>query len=209
MVIWGGLTNSWERREVKGKEKMKNIPTWIDSVQFSCLVISNSLWPHRLQHSRLPCQSPIPGACSNSCPLSRWCHPTIPSSDVLFSSHLQSIPASGSFPVSQLFTSGGQSIGASASASVLPVNIQNLNTEFQRKARRDKKGSLSNQCEKIEENNRMGKTRAFFKKVRDAKGTFHAKMITIKNRNGMDLTEAENIKKRWQKIHKRTIEKTS
>ena len=124
MVIWGGLTNSWERREVKGKEKMKNIPTWIDSVQFSCLVMSDSLWPHRLQHSRLPCRSPTPGACSNSCPLSRWCHPTITSSVVPFSSCLQSFLASGSFPVSQFFSSGGQSIGVSASASVLPMNIQ-------------------------------------------------------------------------------------
>ena len=111
--------------------------------------------------------------------------------------------------MSQLLTSGGQSIGASASASVLPVNIQNLNTEFQRIARRDKKGSLSNQCKKKEENNRMGKTRDLFKKIRDTKGTFHAKMNTIKNRNGMDLTEAENIKKRWQRIHRRTIEKIS
>ena len=74
---------------------------------------------------------------------------------------------------------------------------KHLNTEFRRIARRDKKGSLSNQCKKIEENNRMGKTRAFFKKIRDTKGTFHAKMITIKNRNGMDLTDAEDIKKRW------------
>ena len=111
--------------------------------------------------------------------------------------------------MSWLLTSGGQSIGASASASVLPVNIQNLNTEFQRIARRDKKGSLSNQCKKKEENNRMGKTRDLFKKIRDTKGTFHAKMNTIKNRNGMDLTEAENIKKRWQRIHRRTIEKIS
>ena len=77
--------------------------------------------------------------------------------------------------MSQLLTSGGQSIGASASASVLPVNIQNLNTEFQRIARRDKKGSLSNQCKKKEENNRMGKTRDLFKKIRDTKGTFHTK----------------------------------
>ena len=100
--------------------------------------------------------------------------------------------------MSQLFTSGGQSIGASASASVLPVNIQNLNTEFQRIARRDKKGSLSNQCKKIEENNRMGKTRDIFKKVRDTKGIFHAKMGSVKDRNGMDLTAAEDIKKGWQ-----------
>ena len=74
-----------------------------------------------------------------------------------------------------------------------------LNTEFQRIARRDKKAFLSNQCKEIEENNRMGKTRELFKKIRDTKGTFHAKMDLIKDRNGMDLTEAEDIKKRWQK----------
>ena len=74
----------------------------------------------------------------------------------------------------------------------------NLNAEFQRIARRDKKAFLSNQCKEIEENNRMGKTRDFLKKIRDTKGTFHAKMGTIKNRNGMDLTEAEDIKRRWQ-----------
>ena len=73
-----------------------------------------------------------------------------------------------------------------------------LNAEFQRTARRDKKAFLSNQCREIEENNRMGKTRDLFKKIRVAKGTFHAKMGTIKDRNGMDLTEAENIEKRWQ-----------
>ena len=94
------------------------------SVQFSCSVVSESLRPHTLQHARLPCPSPSPGACSNSCPLSRWCHPTISSSVVPFSSHFQSFPASGSFPLSQFFASGAQSIGVSASASVLPVNIQ-------------------------------------------------------------------------------------
>ena len=73
-----------------------------------------------------------------------------------------------------------------------------LNAEFQRIARRDKKAFLSDQCKEIEENNRMGKTRDLFKKIRDIKGTFHAKMSTIKDRNGMDLTEAEDIKKRWQ-----------
>ena len=86
--------------------------------------MSDSLWPHGLQHARLPCPSPTPGACSNSCPLSQWGHPTISSSVIPFSSCLQSFPASGSFPISQFFTSGGQSIAASASASVLPVNIQ-------------------------------------------------------------------------------------
>ena len=94
------------------------------SVQFHLSVVSNSLRPHGLQHARLPCSSPTPGTCSNSCPLSWWCHPTISSSVVPFSSCLQSLPASGSFPVSQFFASGGQSTGLSASASVLPMNIQ-------------------------------------------------------------------------------------
>ena len=92
--------------------------------QFSCLVVSESLQPHGLQHARLPCPSPTPEACSNSCPSSRWWHPTIPSSVLTFSSCLQSFPVSGSFPMSQFFTSGGQSTRVSASASVLPVNIQ-------------------------------------------------------------------------------------
>ena len=93
------------------------------SVQFSHSVVSYSFWPHGLQHARLPCPSPTPRACSNSCPTSRWRHPTISSSVVPFSSCLQSFPASGSFPISQFFASGGQSIGASASASVLPMYI--------------------------------------------------------------------------------------
>ena len=83
-----------------------------------------SLRPHGLQHNRLSCPLPSTGACSNSCPLSQWCHPTIPSSVPIFSSCLQPFPASRSFPMSRLFTSGGQSIRASASASVLPVNFQ-------------------------------------------------------------------------------------
>ena len=86
--------------------------------------MSNSLQPHGLQHTRCPCPSPTPTVHSNSCPLSRWCHPTISSSVVPFSSCPQSFPESGSFPMSQLFTWGGQSIGVSASASVLPMNIQ-------------------------------------------------------------------------------------
>ena len=94
------------------------------SVQFSCSVVSDSLQPQGLQHTRPPRPSPTTGAYSDSCPLSRWCHPTISSSVVPFSSCLQSFPASGSFPMSQLFASGGQSIGVSASASVLPINIQ-------------------------------------------------------------------------------------
>ena len=93
-------------------------------VQFSLSAVYDSLRPHALWHIRLPCPSPTPRACSNSCPSNRWCHPTISSSVVPFSSHLQSFPASGSFPTSQFFASGGQSIGVSASVSVLPTNIQ-------------------------------------------------------------------------------------
>ena len=92
------------------------------SVQFSHSVMPNFLQPHGLQNARPPCP-PTPGVCSNSCPSSQWCYPTI-SSSVVSSSHLQSFPASGSFPMSQFFASGGQSIGVSASASVLPMNIQ-------------------------------------------------------------------------------------
>ena len=92
--------------------------------QFSCSVMSDSLRPHELQHIRPPCPSPTTGLYPNSCPLSRWCHPTIPSSVVPFSSCLQSFPTSGSFQMSQLFASGGQNIGVSASKSVLPMNTQ-------------------------------------------------------------------------------------
>ena len=94
------------------------------SVQFSCSVVSDSLRPHETQHVRPPCPSPTPGVYSNSCLLSRWCHPTISSSVVPFPSCLQSCPASGSFQMCQFFTSGGQSIGVSTSASDLPMNIQ-------------------------------------------------------------------------------------
>ena len=94
------------------------------SLLFSCSVVSDSLRPHGLQHARLPCPSPSPWVCSNSCPVSQWCHPAISSSVVPFSSCLQSFPAPESFQMSQFFTSGSQSIGASASASVLPVNTQ-------------------------------------------------------------------------------------
>ena len=94
------------------------------SVQFSHSVVSDSLRPHGLQHARLPCPSPTPRVYSNSCPSSQWCYPTISSSVVPFSTCLQSFPASGSFPMSQFFASSGQSIGLSASASVLPMNIQ-------------------------------------------------------------------------------------
>ena len=94
------------------------------SVQFSCSVMCDALQAHGLQHTRLPCPSPTPGVCSNFCPSSRWCHSTISFSVVPFSSQFQFFPASGSFSVSQFFTLGDQSIGASASASVLPMNIQ-------------------------------------------------------------------------------------
>ena len=96
----------------------------ITSVQFNHSVVSDYLWPHELQHARPPCPSPTPGVYPNSCPLSQWCHPTISSSVIPFSSCPQSFPASGSFKMSQLFASGGQSTGVSASASVLPMNIQ-------------------------------------------------------------------------------------
>ena len=92
--------------------------------QFSCSVMSDSSRPHEPQHVRPPCPSPTPRVYSNSCPLSWWCQPTISSSVVSFSSHLQSFPASGSFAISQFFASGGQSIRVSVLASVLPMNIQ-------------------------------------------------------------------------------------
>ena len=95
------------------------------AVQFSCSVMSDSLQPHGLQHARPPCPSPTPRVHPNPCPLSQWCYATIPFSVILFSSCPQSFPASGSFQMSQFFPSGGQSIGVSASASVLPMNIQN------------------------------------------------------------------------------------
>ena len=94
------------------------------SVQFSPSVMSDSLQPRRPQHTRPPCPSPTPGVYSNPCPLSWWCHATISPSVVPFFSRLHSFPASGSFPVSHFFASGGQRIGVSASASVLPMNIQ-------------------------------------------------------------------------------------
>ena len=100
---------------------------WFLFLSMHCCSVTQSyltLWPHRLQHSRLPCLSPSSGACSNSHPLSQWCHTTISSSVIPFSSCLQFFPASGAFLMSQLFASVGQSIGVSASASVLPKNIQ-------------------------------------------------------------------------------------
>ena len=110
-------------------QKMKQRPHCSQTVHcfrllFSQPVMSNSLWPHGLQHARLPCPSTTPRACWNSCPSSWWCHPTTSSSVTLFSSCPQSLPASEFFPMSWPFASGSQSIGASASASVLPMNIQ-------------------------------------------------------------------------------------
>ena len=102
----------------------KGVVHVISLVQFSHSVVSDALRPHGLQHARPPCPSPTLGACSNSCPLSRWCHPSISSSVITFSSCLQSFPGSRCFPMSQFFAPGGQSTGASASASVLPRNIQ-------------------------------------------------------------------------------------
>ena len=104
--------------ELKDKEDSQSVS------QFGCSVVSDSLRPHELQHARPPCPSPTPRVLSNSCPLSQWCHPTISFSVIPFSSCLQSFPALGFFQKSQLFTSGGQSIGVSALASGLPIHIQ-------------------------------------------------------------------------------------
>ena len=112
--------------------RRKSVGSWswlldhitVCTVQFSHSAELDSLRPHELQHARPPCLSPTPGACWNSCPLSWWCHPSILSSIIPFSSCPKPLPASGSFPMSQLFAWGGQSIGISASASVLPMNIQ-------------------------------------------------------------------------------------
>ena len=107
-----------------GKYEDLSVQICISVHEFSHSVVSNSLWLHGLQHTRIPCPSPTPTAWSNSCPLSRWCHPTISSSVGPFSSCFQCFPASGSFQMSPLFASGGQNIGASASASVLSMNNQ-------------------------------------------------------------------------------------
>ena len=120
----------WRPAKILGGGRTCGISFWpfpnssasVSSVQFSHSVMSNSLWPHEPQHTRPPCPSPTPRVYPNSCLLSRWCHLTISSSNVPFSSYLQSFPASGSFQMSQLSASDGQNIGVSASASVLPVN---------------------------------------------------------------------------------------
>ena len=112
--------STWDHKESDRPEKL----TLTLSVQFSCSAMFNCLWPHGLQHSRLPCPSPTPGTYSNSCLSSQWCHPTNSSSVVPFSSCLQSFPPSGSLPMSHFFTSGDQNIGASTSASVLTMNFR-------------------------------------------------------------------------------------
>ena len=117
-------SKEWECLKEEKCFETRKTPTAPLLLLFSRSVMLDSLWPHGLQHASLPCPSPTPGACWNSCPLSQWCHPTISSSVVPFSSRLQSFPTSGSFQMSQLFTSSGQSIGALASASVLPMIIQ-------------------------------------------------------------------------------------
>ena len=130
-----GQGGAWEVQRQWGCPLLLGRPGWkvprscdmvrsFSSVQFSRSVVSNSLWPHGLQHARPPCPSPTPGVYPNLCPLSQWCHPIISFSVVPFSSHLQSFQASGSFQMSQLFPSSGQSIGISASTSVLPMNTQ-------------------------------------------------------------------------------------
>ena len=107
-----------------GKNRLHKMVVQFSSVQFSHSVVSDCLQPHEPQHARPPCPSPAPGVYPNSCPLSQWCHPTISSSVIPFSSCPQSFPASGSFQMSQLFASGAQSIRVSASTSVLPMNTQ-------------------------------------------------------------------------------------
>ena len=127
---WGGelmtfLSAAYEPHCVTGQNtEMCNEHALISPlvVFLSCQAMSDSLWPHGLQDARLPCPSPSPRVYPNSCPSGWWCHPTISSSVIPFSSHPQSFPASGSFPMCQLFASGGQSFGVSASASVLPMN---------------------------------------------------------------------------------------
>ena len=117
--VSGSSAIKWKRTH-----RLQSVIGLFSSVQFSCSVVSDSLRPHGPQHPRPPCPSPTPRGYSNSCPSSWWCHPTISSSVVPFSSCPQSFPASGSFQMSQLFASGGQNIGVSASTSVLPMNTQ-------------------------------------------------------------------------------------
>ena len=116
--IYTNVLSLWKKQGISNRISLLTL-------QFSSVhLLSPTLQPHGLQHTKIPCSLPTPGACSNSCPLSPWFHPTISSSVVPFSSCLQSFPASGSFPKSQFFSSGGQRIGVSASESVLPMIIQ-------------------------------------------------------------------------------------
>ena len=118
------ILNSWSFSVVQQRLNKITINANYSSVHFSSSGVSDSLWPHESQNTRPPCPSPTPRVYTNSCPSSRWCHPAISSSVVPFSSCPQSLPASGSFPVSQLFAWGGQTIAVSAWASVLPMNTQ-------------------------------------------------------------------------------------
>ena len=123
MGSWeGNYWHLWYLRHINWR--WIHVMILFSSVQFSRSVVSDSLRPHESQHTRPPCPSPTPRVHSNSCPSSWWCHPAISSSVVPFSSFPQSLPASGSFPISQIFAWGGQSIGVSAAASVLPTNTQ-------------------------------------------------------------------------------------
>ena len=124
MYIFNDNKNNSRERKVWESRNNNELTFYVGSVQFSHSVVSDSLRPHESQHARPPCPSPTPGVHPNPCPLSQWCYPTISSSVIPFSSCSQSFPASGSFQMSQLFASGGQSIGVSASTSVLPMNSQ-------------------------------------------------------------------------------------
>ena len=120
-MCWAWISHAKRCSQVIPSAEQKQV--WLPLLLFSHSVVSNCLQPYELQHTRLPCPLLSPGVCSNSCPLTQWFHPTILSSVIPFSSFLQTFPASGSFPMGWLFTSVGQSIGASTSASVLPMNI--------------------------------------------------------------------------------------
>ena len=165
----------------------------------------DSLRPHESQHARPPYPSPTPGLHSDSRPLGQWCHPAISSSVIPFSSCPQSFPASESFPMSQLFAWGGQSIGVSASASVLPMNIQDwFPLGWTGWISLQSKGLSNTTVHKHQffgaqlSSQSNSHIHTWLLKMRYTKGTFHTKMGSIKDRNGIDVTEAEDIKKRWQ-----------
>ena len=136
VLQWRNSKSFWKTNKQTNKQTNKTLVFFLfylglvlgfpGGTQFRLLVVSNLLWPHGQQCARLPCPSPMPRACSNSCPPSQWCHPAMSSSVIPFSSRRQSFPASGSFPMNQFFASGDQSIGVSASISVLPMNNQDL-----------------------------------------------------------------------------------